>query len=122
MRSKLRTKYLRLLEHRPHFCFESKDVLVNLWKFVFYKQIEFCRKRLRSRGQYAVSDETKRSELRLKLTQHIIPDAQSVYNELIDKHLSKAKISRRQSASSPPSSSSSSPPATSSSIPSSTSF
>eukprot|EP01083_Nonionella_stella_P075952 206735_1 len=94
LRSKLRSKYLYLLEEHSAFSFKDKDVLVNLWKFVFYKQIEFCRKQLRKKAKQESNAERERARLNLitKLTESIIPDAKSVYNALLTKHLAKSLI------------------------------
>ena len=96
LRRQLRENYLYLLSEHSAFCFEDKDVLVNLWKFVFYKQIEFVRKKIRSK-QKKDNEEEERQKLITFLTETIIPDAKSVYNDLFIKHLKKAHITRTAS-------------------------
>eukprot|EP00484_Ammonia_sp_Unknown_P026492 CAMPEP_0197029878 /NCGR_PEP_ID=MMETSP1384-20130603/9234_1 /TAXON_ID=29189 /ORGANISM="Ammonia sp." /LENGTH=1096 /DNA_ID=CAMNT_0042459121 /DNA_START=28 /DNA_END=3318 /DNA_ORIENTATION=- len=93
IRSKLRQNYLYLLEEHASFCFTDKNVMDNLFKSVFYKQIEFVRKQLRNK--YTEQSE-QRSRLIHKLTTQIIPDAKSLYNDLLDQHLKNSLVSKTQ--------------------------
>lgn len=46
LREKLQGKYLKLLSSNYKLSVEH-DIMLKLWKFIFYRRIEFCRKILR---------------------------------------------------------------------------